>query len=81
MRIYISNLSQYNQGRLIGQWLELPCTTEDIQNALSMILSLDEEYFITDTEGVPFEVNDYDNPFEINKKTKAYHALEHAERL
>ena len=81
MRIYISNLSQYNQGRLIGQWLTLPCTTEDIQDALSMILSLDEEYFITDSEDIPFEVNDYDNPYEINKKLKEYHALEYAERL
>ena len=81
MRIYISNLSQYNQGRLIGQWLELPCTTEEIQNTLSRVHSLDEEYFITDSEDIPFEVNDSDNPYEINKKAKAYHALGGSERL
>jgi len=81
MRIYISNLPQYNQRRLIGQWLELPCTTEDIQNALSKVLCLDEEYFITDSEDIPFEVNDSDNPYEINKKAKAYHALGGPEML
>ena len=81
MKIYISNLTQYNQGRLIGQWLELPCAEDSIQDTLSTILCLDEEYFITDTDGAPFEVNDYDSPFEINEKAKQYDVLEHAERL
>ena len=80
MKIFITNLMQYNQGKLIGQWLELPCTEEQLQDTSSMVLNLDEEYFITDSEGIPFEVNEYDNPYDLNQKMEQYEALDDHEK-
>ncbi|MCF8055442.1 MAG: antirestriction protein ArdA [Desulfocapsa sp.] len=81
MKIFITNLTQYNQGRIIGQWAELPCTEEQLQDTLSRVLCLDEECFITDSEGFPFDVHEYDNPYDLNRKMEQYEALEGHERL
>ena len=68
MGIYITNVAEYNTGRLIGQRIELPCTKEELQDAMSRFLCLGEECFITDSDGIPFDVNEYDNPFRPNEK-------------
>ncbi len=81
MKIFITNLTQYNEGRLIGQWVELPCTEEQLQDVMSRVLCLDEEYFITDSEDIPFDVNEYDNPFTLNEKLEQYEALDDHEKL
>ena len=52
MQIYLTNLSQYNNGFLIGEWLGLPCTKDELQDAIRRVLNQDEECFITDTEGI-----------------------------
>ena len=31
IRIYLTNLAKYNQGTLIGKWLELPLTDEELE--------------------------------------------------
>ncbi len=80
MRIYISNLSQYNQGRLVGEWVSLPCTEEELDDALSRILCLDEEYFMTDTEDAKFSVSKHDDVYKINSQVESYDALEGHER-
>jgi len=50
---YITNLGKYNEGALVGEWLELPTTTEKVQDCLKRI-GIDgiryEEIFITDYE-------------------------------
>ena len=81
MKIYLTNLAQYNAGRLIGEWVELPCTEEELQDAMSRVLCLDEEYFITDFDGIPFDVNEYDNPYRLNEKLEQYQVLEEHEQL
>ncbi|AGF77249.1 Antirestriction protein (ArdA) [Desulfocapsa sulfexigens DSM 10523] len=81
MEIYVTNLSQYNAGKLVGEWLELPCSEEELQDALSRVLDPDKEYFITDTEGLPFTVNEYDNIYRVNEKLEQYVALEATEAL
>ena len=81
MRIYITNLSQYNAGRLVGEWVELPCSEEELQDALSRVLGKDEEYFITDSEEMPFTVNEHDSIYRINEIAEEYEALGEAERL
>ena len=35
--IFITNLGKYNEGFLIGEWLELPATDEDIEACLERI--------------------------------------------
>lgn len=31
LNIYIANLGKYNEGELVGKWIELPCFEEDLQ--------------------------------------------------
>jgi antirestriction protein len=31
IRVYIANLGKYNEGFLVGQWIDLPCTEEELQ--------------------------------------------------
>lgn len=54
VRVYVTNLGKYNEGELIGEWLELPATDEEIQAVMDKIGVKDgteyEEYFITDYE-------------------------------
>ena len=31
LRIFLTNLGRYNEGRLIGEWVELPCTDNELE--------------------------------------------------
>jgi antirestriction protein len=66
IRIYLTNLAQYNQCKLVGKWLDLPLDEENLIQELHEILGNDEEYFITDYEA-PFKIDEYENPFELNE--------------
>jgi antirestriction protein len=81
MEIFLTNLSQYNNGFLVGEWVPLPYPQEELQDALSRILGQEEEYFITDSEGIPFEVGEYDSPFELNEKLEQYETLDEHDQL
>lgn len=52
MKIFLANLRKYNEGQLIGAWLELPAKDSEIQEVLRNIDVTDEdlEYFIFDYE-------------------------------
>lgn len=51
-KVFITNLGKYNEGELVGKWLDLPCA--DIEAELAEIGVAPgtqyEEYFITDCE-------------------------------
>jgi antirestriction protein len=32
LKIYVANLGKYNEGHLVGEWVNLPCTEEEMQN-------------------------------------------------
>lgn len=81
MKIYLTNLTQYNRGRLVGEWVEFPCAEEELQDVMTRVLCIGEEYFITDSDGIPFDVGEYDNPYEINQNLQEYDALESPEVL
>lgn len=76
IRIYVTNLGKYNEGLLVGKWLELPASDEEIEEALNEIGINEnyEEYFITDYEA-PFKIGEYDNLDEINDKAEQYESL------
>ncbi len=80
MQIYLTNLSKYNAGRLLGEWVELPCSKKELQDALSRVCQ-DEEYFISDSEGIPFDVGEYDDLCGLNEKLEEYEALDEHEKL
>ena len=31
LRIFLTNLGKYNEGQLIGEWVELPCTDDELE--------------------------------------------------
>ena len=74
-RVFITNLGKYNEGELVGKWLDLPC--EDIEKELASIGVSDEpdengnyyeEYFITDYENdYGYKVGEYDSLDELNE--------------
>lgn len=53
LNVYIANLGKYNEGYLVGDWLELPASEEEIQE-LMVKIGIDgvnyEEYAIHDIE-------------------------------
>lgn len=70
-RVYVANLNAYNNGELIGEWIDLPMDPEQLQAELDKIIKAGggEEWAIHDYE-VPyqgFHIDEYDNVFNINK--------------
>lgn len=50
-KIFLTNLGKYNEGLLIGKWVELPCDNlEEELEAIGVGKVPYEEYFITDYE-------------------------------
>lgn len=67
IRIYVANLAAYNNGHLIGSWIDLPCN--DLKEQLAAIVSRfpeGDELAIHDYEA-PFKINEYDNIHELNE--------------
>lgn len=73
MRIYIANLAAYTNGELVGEWVNLPCSNEELQEQIDSILEAwndgfgpSEEWAIHDYE-LPFKISEYTNPFKVNE--------------
>lgn len=68
IRIYLTNLGKYNEGELIGEWVDLPVS--DFSDVLRRIGINEryEEYFITDSEtNIPgLNISEYANLDELN---------------
>ena len=64
---FITNLGKYNEGRLVGETLKFPATTEEVQALLKRI-GVDgvryEEIFITSFDGDVLGLYDYLNEYE-----------------
>ena len=72
--VYLTNLAQYNNGCLIGKWLNLPLSEDELHEEIKAVLGTDEEYFITDYEA-PFQIEEYDNLSELNRFTDQFAEL------
>ena len=68
MNIYLTNLGKYNEGQLIGEWVELPVSNEELQKVFERIGINEEyeEYFIADYECGFYEVGEYENIDTLN---------------
>lgn len=76
--IFITDLSAYNEGHLVGKWIQLPLSSFELSQALSEVLNEGEticgsdnheELFITDYEWNDIEIKDvdeYDNVYDLN---------------
>ena len=85
LNIYLTNLGKYNEGELVGKWVELPCY--DYTDVLEEIGVSDEpdefgryyeEYFITDFETDIDEVTvgEYDNVDDLNEMAEALEGVD-----
>lgn len=73
VNVFVTNLGKYNEGELIGKWLSLPFTDDELKECFNEI-GLDnknyEEYFITDFESSldhVWSISEYDNLNTINE--------------
>ena len=61
MNIYLTNLGKYNEGELVGEWVQLPISDEELQEVFKRI-GIDgkeyEEYFIADYECDFYEIGE-----------------------
>lgn len=78
--IFITNLGKYNEGELIGEWVNLPATEEELDEVYNRI-GINEEYeevFITDyeTDIDGLKIDEYDNILELNEIAKDLETLD-----
>jgi len=74
LKIWVGNLGKYNEGDLVGGWIELPQTKENLDKFLKEVVGLNEEYeeyLINDYEtDLPYKVSEYDSISELNLLAK-----------
>ena len=71
MSIYLTNLGEYVEGCLIGQWVQLPIPQDHLQAILNSIGigQACKEYFITDSETdiLDISIDEYASLSDLNK--------------
>lgn len=69
MNIYLTNLGKYNEGELVGEWVQLPISNEELQEVFKRIGINEEyeEYFITDYECDFYEIGEYESISTLNE--------------
>ncbi len=71
IKVFVTNLGKYNEGELIGEWVSLPTSEEELAAVLDRIGigPQYEEYFITDSESEldGLEIGEYDSLDTLNE--------------
>ena len=87
LKIYLTDLEAYNNGALVGKWIELPMSQDELSQELKEVLEQGkqavngynhEEYFITDYEWEDvsiFEVGEYANLTNLNEQVEQLEEL------
>lgn len=68
LKIYVTNLSKYNEGVLVGEWVSLPC--EGLEEVLNKISNNgNDELFISDyeTDISNLKISEYDDILQLNE--------------
>lgn len=68
LKIFISNLKEYNNGKIIGEWVSLPC--EGLEEVLHKISNNgNDELFISDyeTDISNLKISEYDDLLQLNE--------------
>ena len=82
LKIYLTDLAAYNNGKFLGKWITLAISHEELQSELNEVLQEGEEYFITDYEWEElsfFKVEEFSNIFKINEDLQQLEELEEYE--
>ncbi len=85
IKIYLTNLGKYNEGELVGEWIEMPISEEELQEVFKRI-GINEEYeefFITDyecdIEGV--KIGEYESIEKLNEIAEAFEDINEHESI
>lgn len=79
LRIFLTNLGKYNEGELVGEWVDLPISDDDLEAVYERIQIGDEyeETFITDYEtNLGIEVGEYDSIDDLNDIAESFQGLD-----
>ena len=80
-RIWIGNLGKYNEGYLVGEWVDLPCDDFDEVFERIGINERYEETFIADFENdYGYEVGEYDSLTMLNEVAETLEGLNEYEK-
>ncbi|PWM76722.1 MAG: hypothetical protein DBY32_11400 [Phascolarctobacterium sp.] len=75
LEIFVTNLSKYNAGELVGKWLSLPMDEEELTAALEEIGG--EEQFISDYEtSLDLRIGEHEDVFALNEQAQEFEDLE-----
>ena len=78
--IYLTNLGKYNEGELVGEWVKLPVSDEDLKAVFERIGINEhyEEFFITDYDSDidGFKCGEYDSIEDLNEIAEAFEDAE-----
>jgi len=66
IKIYLSNLARYTEGRENGRWLQLPMDSDKLQSIYNDIVGKNQEHIILDYDA-PFNISEYENIFALNE--------------
>ena len=66
LKIYLSNLSKYIEGRENGRWLQLPMDQDKLESIYNDIIGKNQEHIILDYDA-PFNISEYENIFALNE--------------
>lgn len=83
--VFVQNLAYYNEGEIVGGWLELPQEPEEIEKYLKDIVKVDdehEEYEVADIENFNFEykIIQWENLRKINNLAIIYSKLNETQK-
>lgn len=71
IRLYIADLDAYNNGRLKGEWVDLPLDEDELTRIVHKHShNGQQDHAIHDYEA-PFRVEEFSNPWEINEFAQA----------
>ena len=81
IRIFLTNLGKYNEGELVGEWVDLPVDSFDDVKQRIGINGQYEEWFISDSEtNVPgLSIGEYDNIDGLNALAEELEGLDERE--
>jgi antirestriction protein len=83
IKIYVANLGKYNEGELVGEWLQLPVEQEELESFLTEKVGINkeyEEYAIHDYEcDLDIAISEYESINNLNEIASNLNDLEEHE--
>ena len=78
LKAFITNLGKYNEGYLIGEWIEFPISKEELNKVFKRIgiNKRYEEFFFTDYENNVFGLGEFESIERLNKIGEMLEGLE-----